>query len=106
MSVTFQNVLLKNSTGIDNIPLTIEVPIGNPVYGPSPVKANANVDIDISRDNCLSVRLRMDDPDHGATQDFVLASPGKGRPSYLETVEAIFNVGDITGSAKARTGDY
>jgi hypothetical protein len=104
MSVTFLNVLFQNNTGLD-IPLTVETPIDTVVYA-NTVKGNAKVDIPIVRQNCLSVRLRVTDPDHGATQDFVLAPPGKGRPSYLETVEAQFDVGDITGSATAQTGDF
>jgi hypothetical protein len=105
MNVIFRNILFQNNTGID-IPLTIETPIGIGVYGPKIVKANANVDIPINRDNCLCVGLIVDDKDHGATQDFMLASPGKGRPSYLEAVEVQFYVGDITGTAMAKTGDY
>lgn len=105
MSVTFLNVQFQNNTGIA-ITLTIETPIGALVYGPKPVGANGNVDVPIGRQNCSSVRLTVPDPDHGATQDFVLGPPQKGRPSYLEAVAVQFEVGDITGTVKARTGDF
>jgi hypothetical protein len=105
MSVIFLNVLFQNNTGIA-IPLTIETPIGTQAYGPTTVDGNGRVDIPKLGHNCLSVRLIVTDTEHGATQDFVLALPGKGRPSYLEAVEVQFNVGDITGSAKAQTGDF
>jgi hypothetical protein len=103
--VIFQNILFKNNTGLD-IPLTIESPIGTCVYGPKDVSGNTSVDIPIVRDNCTSVRLIVSDPDHGATQDFVLAPSAKGRHVYLEAVEVQFDVGDITGTARTRTGDF
>ncbi|MET4220221.1 hypothetical protein ABIB00_005449 [Bradyrhizobium sp. LB14.3] len=102
MSVTFLNVVFENTTGFD-LPLTIEAPIGAVAYGPNIVVKNTNVDIPIRRDNCLSVRLIAEERDHGATQDFVLVLPEKGRGSYLERVEAKFTVADITGRVTART---
>ena len=105
MNVVFANVIFKNSAGIE-IPLTIESPIGTRVYGPKGVSASTSVDIPIVSDNCTSVRLNVSDPDHGATQDFALAPSAKGRHVYLEAVEVQFDVGDITGTARVRTGDF
>ena len=102
MSVRFHSVLLHNKTGLE-IPLKIEAPIHHIVYGPVKVPPESTVTVNVFRNDCPSVRLIADDVDHGATQDFVVASSGSGRQSYLESVEVDFNVGDITGIATVRT---
>jgi len=105
MSVVFANVVFTNDTGI-KIPVTIEAPIGTVAYGPVDVDGNQKVNMPINKQNCLSVRVVVTDRDHGASQDFLVANSGTGRPSYFETLEVQFDVGDITGSATIRTGDY
>ena len=89
MSVTFLTVTFQNNTGIQ-IPLTIEAPFANIVYGPGYINGNTTVIIPIGQRNCSSVRLLVTDQDHGAVQDFVVGPPQMGRPSYIETVNAVF----------------
>jgi hypothetical protein len=103
MTVYLQNVQFTNTTGINNIPLTIEAPFGTVVYGPTPQAAGAVVDIPIMRDDCASVRLKVDDPDHPTIQDFIFGA-GNGRPLYFVSVIAQYAPGDITGTVNGQTG--
>jgi hypothetical protein len=99
MEIIFHNNLDNNSVDV-----TIEAPIGNCTdkknVGPSQTATLTG------GENCLSVRIKADvpgEPEHSATQDFVLASPEKGRESYLFSATVEFYAGDILGGITAKT---
>jgi hypothetical protein len=108
MTVYLNNITFNNLTGI-LIQLTIEAPISNPVYGPTPVQGVGDdnnpvtISIDPNCPNCSSVRVVVADPDHGGTQDFVLAQQETGQKGvYLMSVEANYNI-DISGRVEGAT---
>src|SRR6516162_6155970 len=97
MSVRFESVLFQNMTGITDLSLSIEAPKGTPVYGPNPLPANGSVTVPIFRDNCPSTVLIVDDPSHGTIKQSFAAVSELGLPSYLQSVEAQYYVGEIFG---------
>jgi hypothetical protein len=100
MNVLFRSVKFQNDTSFD-MPVKIEVPIGGAVFrGNAP--ANQTVTIELMENNSSSVRIVADDPEHGATQDFILQSVGN--PLFLEQVEVQFVPASIQGSVNACTG--
>jgi hypothetical protein len=103
MSVRFEQVVLQNMTGITDLSLSIEAPLGTPVYGPKPLPANDSVTVPVFRDNCPSTVLIVDDPDHGNTKQSFAAVAELGLPSYLQSVEAKYYVGEIFGRMIAST---
>jgi hypothetical protein len=88
----------------NSVHVTIEAPIGNPTdeqdVGP---KGTAKLK---GGEDCLSVRIQAEvpgEPEHDATQDFVLASPQQGRESYLVSVTVEFYAASIVGGITAKT---
>ena len=84
----------------------MEAPIGNALSTTTP--QGQITSIVVNRDDCSSVRIVVDNPDHGAALDIMLATPtiNSSRRSFVQSVETEFRVPDIQASAVIHTGDY
>jgi hypothetical protein len=103
MSIRFDSVVFHNATGITDLQLSIEAPKDTPVYGPKQLPPTGSVTVSISRDNCPSAVLIVNDPDHGTIKQSFAAVSALGQPSYLQSVEAEYYVGEIFGRMIAST---
>jgi hypothetical protein len=94
--VLLREVLFHNENGID-VDLTIEAPVGEPVFGPKKVVADAPTHIPVERYNCISVLIMVKaSPDHEEEQQtFATAKPQFGKPIYLESVDVRYHIGSF-----------
>jgi hypothetical protein len=103
MSIHFKEVTIKNTNSI-TLTLTLEAPIGTPLGKSWEIPADGTRTIDPGVSDCPSVLLAIKDSAHTETkQTFGLSSPQHGRPTFLESVVVVYNIGNFNGSVQAHT---
>ncbi len=104
MSVSFDRVTFLNMTS-EEIALTVEAPIATRVFGPTNVGPNMTQIVPINRSDCPSTAITVNDSAHGSyTQTFAITQAIAGRQSYLQSVDAQYDVGEFWGTFVAGTG--
>src|SRR5262245_49831303 len=101
--VRFSKILFRNGSS-NTVTLTVEAPIGKVVSGPDDVAVDSTATIRPGVDNCLSMLLLVVDKIHGIReQSFAMGKVEHGWHSYLESVEAKYELVDFEGTVHART---
>jgi hypothetical protein len=101
--VRLAEIVFENRNAIDVV-LTVEAPIDRPVVTRHLVPSQSTYRVSPGVEDCRSVLLEVADGTHSsARQEFSLASPSAGQPSYIAHLTAHHVIGSIRGVVVART---